>query len=67
MVQITVNGEPQELPDGATISDLLEQRRLDPRYLAAEVNRQVVPRAQHRAHILRPGDVVEVVTLVGGG
>ncbi|MDP1796433.1 MAG: sulfur carrier protein ThiS [Planctomycetaceae bacterium] len=64
---ITVNGESQELPDGATVSDLLQQRRLDPRYLAAEVNRQVIPRARHGQHVLQPGDVVEVVTLVGGG
>lgn len=66
-MQITVNGEPQELADGATVSDLLQHRRLDPRYLAAEVNRQVIPRAKHAQHILRQGDVVEVVTLVGGG
>lgn len=66
-MQITVNDEAMELADGATLRDLLDQRRLDPRYLAAEVNRQVIPRARHSEHVLQPGDVVEVVTLVGGG
>lgn len=66
-MQITVNGEPQDLSDGATVRDLLQGRGLDPRYLAAEVNRQVVPRARHAEHTLRAGDVVEIVTLVGGG
>ena len=66
-MHITLNGESQELVEGATVSDLLEQRRLDPRYLAAEVNRQVIPRAKHALHVLHPGDVVEIVTLVGGG
>ncbi len=64
---ITLNGESHELAAEATISDLLTQRQLDPRYLAAEVNREVVPRAKHAQHVLHPGDVVEIVTLVGGG
>jgi thiamine biosynthesis protein ThiS len=64
---LTVNDEPRELPDGTTVCELLVSMRLDPRYLAAEVNRQVVPRARHGEVVLQPGDVVEVVTLVGGG
>lgn len=66
-MKLTVNGEPRELSDGTTVRELLEFMRLDPRYLAAEVNRVVVPRARHGEHVLQPGDVVEVVTLVGGG
>jgi sulfur carrier protein len=66
-VKLTVNGEPRELPDGTTVRDLLQSMRLDPRYLAAEVNRQVIPRARHAEHVLQADDVIEVVTLVGGG
>ena len=64
---LTVNGEPRELPDGMTVRELLQSMQLDPRYLAAEVNREVVPRARHGECVLQAGDVVEVVTLVGGG
>lgn len=64
---LTINGEPRELPDGITVRELLQSMQLDPRYLAAEVNRQVIPRARHAEHVLHPGDVIEVVTLVGGG
>lgn len=64
---LTINGEPRDLPDGTTVRELLESMRLDPRYLAAEVNRQVISRSRHAEHQLRPGDVVEIVTLVGGG
>lgn len=64
---LTVNGEPRELPDGMTVRELLQSMQLDPRYLAAEVNREVVPRARHADCVLQAGDVVEVVTLVGGG
>ena len=36
-------------------------------YVAVEVNLELVPRRRHAEHVLRDGDRVEVVTLVGGG
>jgi thiamine biosynthesis protein ThiS len=66
-VNVHLNGELRLLADGATIADLLAILQLDARYLAVEVNRRVVPRAEHRQHVLRDGDQLEIVTLVGGG
>jgi sulfur carrier protein len=66
-MQISVNGELRELPDGATVASLIEAIGLDPRQLAVERNLELVPRAQHAATALADGDRVEVVTLVGGG
>ncbi len=39
MPQITVNQEPHTLPEAASVSDLLDRLRLDPRRVAVEVNR----------------------------
>jgi thiazole synthase len=50
-----------------TIRELIEQNGLDPRKVAVEVNREVVPKARHHEHRLQAGDAVEIVTLVGGG
>lgn len=66
-MQVSLNGEPQELPDGLTVRDLLATRSLDPRYLAVELNRHVISRANHATVVLKEGDVIEIVTLVGGG
>ncbi len=66
-MQLSINGETQELPDGLTVRELLATRSLDPRYLAVELNRQVISRANHATVVLKEGDVVEIVTLVGGG
>lgn len=66
-MNILLNGADHSLPDGQTISDLLVTLKLDPRYLAVEVNRQVVSRTRHAETPLQPGDEVEIVTLVGGG
>jgi thiazole synthase len=67
MPNITVNAEPKTLPDPLTIADLLRHLGKDPKKLAVEVNRNVVPRADHPRLRLQEGDAVEIVTLVGGG
>jgi thiamine biosynthesis protein ThiS len=66
-VTITVNGEPRDVPDGTTIDALLASLGIDRRRIAVERNREIVPRAEHAATPLAPGDRVEIVTMVGGG
>ena len=66
-MQIQVNGEPRDVAAETTVSQLIEPLQLDPRYLAVERNRQLVPRADHQQTLLQEGDRLEVVTLVGGG
>ena len=64
---VVVNGRDTEVPAGATVRDLLERLGLAGRPVAVELNRVVVPRAEHVARVLAAADRVEVVTLVGGG
>jgi len=67
MPSITVNAELKQLPDPLTVADLLRLLGKDPKKLAVEVNRAVVPRTDHPSRQLENGDSVEIVTLVGGG
>lgn len=67
MPRLTVNAEPHQFPDPLTVADLLARLGRDPRTLAVERNREVVPRTEHDATRLEDGDTVEIVTLVGGG
>lgn len=66
-MRIIVNDAPTDLPAGATVAALLERLALPGTRVAVEVNRMLVRRAEHGVRELRDGDVVEVVTLVGGG
>lgn len=66
-MDVSLNGEPKTLSDGMTVRDLLAELGLDARYLAVEINRQVISRTQHAATAIQPGDKIEIVTLVGGG
>lgn len=66
-ITIQVNSVRREVPAGTTLAGLLQSLELNPRYLAVERNLHVVPRTQHPACVLQPGDELEIVTLVGGG
>ncbi len=66
-MRLTVNGETRDVPDGVTVEALLQHLELERGPVAVEVNREIVPRAEHRARSLAGGDVVEIVHLVGGG
>lgn len=66
-MQLVVNGQPSEVPERASVADLLATLGFAGKPVAVEVNRDVVPRAQHSARLLAAGDSVEIVTLVGGG
>ncbi len=66
-MEIRLNGEDRSVDDGCSVTALVAQLGLRPEQVAVEVNRILVPRAEHGAKILAAGDVVELVTLVGGG
>lgn len=67
MPTIVLNGEDHEAPPGATVASLLEGLQLDPRQVAVERNREIVPRSEYGQTSLTAGDKLEVVTFVGGG
>jgi len=67
MIHITVNGQPETLPDGSTVLALLERRGLIGMRLAIERNGEIVPRARHADTPLAEGDMLEIVSAVGGG
>lgn len=66
-MKLTVNGETREVPQAATVSELLALVGVTAPRVAVEVNRAIVPRARHGEHQLADGDAVEIVTFVGGG
>jgi sulfur carrier protein len=66
-VQVKLNGEPCELPEGATMAQAVAELTSEAAGVAAAVNGDVVPRRAWAATPLRDGDQVEVVTAVQGG
>ena len=67
MIEISVNGQTVEIESEMTVERMLDTVEVPPNYLAVEINAEVVPREDYTRHVVRHGDQVEVVTLVGGG
>ena len=66
-MQLTVNGNPMELPDGLTIDGLLARLGVRREFTAVALNREVTPKAEYASTVLAEGDKVEIVRPMGGG
>jgi thiamine biosynthesis protein ThiS len=64
---IKLNGEPLEVPNLLTVSELLARLDIDARRVAVEHNLVVLKRDAFEATVVRDGDEIEIVNFVGGG
>jgi sulfur carrier protein len=67
MVDIQLNGETRSISATTSLTQLVEQQRLQDKRIAIELNGEVVPRSQFSHIVLRAGDCVEIVHAIGGG
>jgi thiamine biosynthesis protein ThiS len=66
-MDVIINGDPKNVPDDLTVKDLVLHLGLGAGPVAVEVNREIVPRAEHAARKVASGDTIEIVHFVGGG
>ncbi|MEM9417429.1 MAG: sulfur carrier protein ThiS [Planctomycetota bacterium] len=65
-MKLTINGQPQDV-EADRVDTLLEALGMASQAVAVELNKDVVPKRDHATTSLKDGDVLELVTLVGGG
>jgi sulfur carrier protein len=66
-MNVLVNGDHADLTEGATVRDVVAELAASPRGVAVAINGEVVPRSTWDERKLSEGDMVEVLTAVGGG
>jgi len=66
-MNITINGERREVPEGLTVAALIEHLGMDSDRIAIERNLDVLPRARWRETPVQSNDSFEIVHFVGGG
>jgi sulfur carrier protein len=66
---VTLNGEPRELDDGASVVDAVAESGAEPggRGVAVAIDGEVVPRGEWGVAPLREGQRIEVLQAVQGG
>ena len=66
-MNISLNGEKKEIPDGVTVLGLLEFMKIQPERVAVELNMNIVKKDAYGATRVNEGDSVEVVSFMAGG
>ncbi len=66
-MQVRLNGELREVPDGLTVAGLLAHLGVKAQRVAVERNDFVVTRDRYASERIAPGDSIEIVAFVGGG
>lgn len=66
-IEIVVNGNTRQVPDGLTVYELLRFIEADPARVAVEVNREIVRKPDWTTVRVGAGSELEIVQFVGGG
>ncbi|MFI3255056.1 MAG: sulfur carrier protein ThiS [Eubacteriales bacterium] len=64
---ITVNEKSESLEESITIDTMIEYYGFDPRKIAVVLNKEIVIKSMYPNVSLGDGDIIEVITFVGGG
>ena len=66
-MNIILNNESDEVHDGITIKELLDDKKILTQYIAIEINKKIIPKSSYYKHELKEGDRIEIITAIGGG
>jgi sulfur carrier protein len=66
-MEIRLNGKARDVADGITVSQLLDELKLQALRVAVQVNMDIVKRERYGEVVLQSGDTVEVLTFMSGG
>ncbi|MEU8796630.1 sulfur carrier protein ThiS [Spirillospora sp. NPDC048819] len=66
-MKVFVNGEPRELPEGASVAEVVASVTAARTGVAAALNDEVVRRSAWESTAVRDDDRLEVLTAVQGG
>ncbi len=66
-MQVIINGEPREVPEGVNLSQLIGLLGLDGSRIAVECDRNIVTRDLWAETPVAEGARLEIVMFVGGG
>lgn len=68
MMQLTINGQKRDIsPRTTTAAELLSELDIRRERVAVVINENVVRRAELEKTRLADNDVIEIITMVGGG
>jgi sulfur carrier protein len=67
MIRVTVNGREQKLDRPVDVATLLKMLNVNPRLVAVGYNGEVLNKKHLQELLLKDGDSLDIVHMVGGG
>lgn len=67
MIRVTVNGRPWEFERELPLPDLVQRLAITHPRIAVAHNGTVLRKEEHAGTVVRDGDTLEIVRMVGGG
>ena len=66
-IRISLNGKPQEIKAGLSVTELLAQWKIKPELVTVEINEEILQKLDYETARIKAGDRVEFVFYMGGG
>ena len=67
LIKIMLNGKPQEIKAGMTVSDLLLKWKIRPELVTVEINENILQKLDYETTEIKAGNRIEFVFYMGGG
>ena len=67
IIHITLNGKPQEIKAGLTVTALLVKWKMKPELVTVEINENILQKLDYDSKEIKDGDKVEFIFYMGGG
>jgi thiamine biosynthesis protein ThiS len=66
-IKINLNGKPNEIQSGMTVSELLLKWKIRPELVTVEINETILQKLDYETTEIKENDNVEFVFYMGGG
>ncbi len=66
-VKLTINGKEREVRSSKTVTELVQELKINAPNIAVALNCQVIPKSLYPETLVKEGDQIEIVHAVGGG
>lgn len=66
-IRVTVNGKPEECPEGTTVAAMAEKLDMAGKSAVAELDGAILSKNEFENHRLKEGSKLELIRFVGGG
>lgn len=64
---VKINGKEAANVCGMTVSQYLSANNYNPKHIVVELNEEILPKTEYDSTAIADGDVVEILSFMGGG